>query len=159
MSGISGFAGGGYDLAAVPLIGLSAAANEMKSDISRGLANTAAITADGGVWQTILDVAGSGFLRGAAVYGGSISSGHSLSLKITIDGVAYELTKTASGSNIPVLVTTGALFGTGSTETTPMYIPQSTLMHRFKASLKIEAKRSLTGNTATAGYTHSLDRS
>lgn len=159
-SDIFGFSSGD-DEADVPLIGISGGTSEVSSNLARGLAATAAITAGDNVWETIVDIAGSGFLRGAAIYGASISTAHSLGLRITIDGVAYTLNKTTAGSNTPVLITTAALYGVAANETspTPMYIPQSTLRHRFNVSLKIEGLRSLGSNSATVGYTYSLDRS
>lgn len=149
-----------YDRAAVPLIGFSTTSSGMSSDLSRGLQSTVAMSAAGGIWQTIIDITGAGFLRGAAIFGGAVASGQALGLRITIDGVVYSRMQVASGNSTPVLVTTGAMMGVvfDQSAPTPMYLPQSTLRHRFDASLKIEAVRGLTGILATVGYTYSLDR-
>lgn len=146
---------GGRDEAALPLIGMTwGAGGQTVSARAMDFQNSAALSAGAGVWQTILDVAGAGLLRGLGMNCSSIGASPAyIELRVTLDGVEQARAQVGSTTNAGY-VGLPTVFGISETQgfTSPVW------GFRFNDSLKIEARRS-GSQSVTVHYTHSMDRS
>ena len=156
MSLLSQFTGGA-GITPVSLLAFDNSAEYIRSSAAHPGLSGAAVTAAAGTYQTVLDITGAGrLLYASAAAQASNPAGTTFALRITLDGMATELSATPGYLNAgdwAVIALATSLTGGVSSYRAPNSIGAP---YQFSKSLKIEVKRSLTFTT-NAIWRHEME--